>query len=367
MAQYNSIAEDFIKQVCPSCSISNDGDANFCQDCGAVLKPILICENCKAENDDQAKYCDQCGKELETSEFLAKQRRKLLFGLILIVIFLVFVVFVAVSNIKKGKYRFSTKDSRFWEEVKELEMNRNYKQSNREDTISTLSFKYGVEIRYKIDSNFFTEDWPADSKAIMIDEKELERFSYIIGSALQKYPVGLIKKNLKGIFLCKKIISYGIEYGASHSSDNNIIYLCSEGKNNGYTDVYLIDSFHHEFSHILFDQYRFPINEWKLCNSKKFQYTYVEDGGYNAMLHEKDSIYGTVELYEQGFLSEYSKSAIEEDFAVFSGMILTEPKEFESLVKRYSRIKRKFKVWLSFYNSIDKRFTEEYVFGEISN
>lgn len=116
------LTNGFSPQNCPACKAENEADANFCESCGAVLKPVLICESCKAENDAEAKFCDQCGKELDTPEYRAKQSLKLKVGLTLLAIGFLILVLIVIHEMKTKKgdllYGLSTKDGRFLEEIK---------------------------------------------------------------------------------------------------------------------------------------------------------------------------------------------------------------------------------------------------------
>jgi len=46
--------------VCPQCGTANSFADNFCQNCGAGLKALVIsCPKCEAENPPEAKFCFQ--------------------------------------------------------------------------------------------------------------------------------------------------------------------------------------------------------------------------------------------------------------------------------------------------------------------
>lgn len=49
--------------ICSQCNTKNDGDANFCIECGASLKKTA-CVSCSAENKAGAKFCAHCGEKL---------------------------------------------------------------------------------------------------------------------------------------------------------------------------------------------------------------------------------------------------------------------------------------------------------------
>lgn len=48
---------------CTYCGAENDGNSNFCKECGKPLHKS--CKNCGAIISDDSKFCNQCGKSLE--------------------------------------------------------------------------------------------------------------------------------------------------------------------------------------------------------------------------------------------------------------------------------------------------------------
>ena len=48
---------------CSACGHSNDANAKFCDECGAVLSKL--CPACAKRNDGDAKFCSGCGSRLE--------------------------------------------------------------------------------------------------------------------------------------------------------------------------------------------------------------------------------------------------------------------------------------------------------------
>lgn len=227
--------------------------------------------------------------------------------------------------------------------------------------LNDLESKYKIKIYYKSFKEVIPKEWtsnPINANLTKISNKELKRFPRLLKEVLYKYPHAVILKNLKGVCLAKKMTFYGTQFGATNSID--IIYLTSGGENNGYTNQYLYEAFHHEFSSILLRNYNFPRNKWLSCNPKDFKY---KGGGVQAIKKNIASQKGTKSLYKKGFLAQYSLSDFEEDFNLYSEMIFVQPKIFKSLSKEYKAIDEKFKIWLSFYQSIDKSFTQDFFFN----
>lgn len=227
-----------------------------------------------------------------------------------------------------------------------------------------LEEKYRIKIIRHSSADVFPKSWqqePISAHMVEIDEKEFLRLPALLETALAKYPAALIAKNIKSIVLAKEIVFYGVGYGGTNSLKS--VYICNAGKAGGYSDLFIIDSFHHEFSSILLRNYTFPNQKWLACNLKGFSYNPSDHGGRKAIEEGTASLEGSDRLYRKGFLSQYSMSELEEDFNVYSGLIFTDPEKFKDLLNKYGAIGKKFEIWLSFYASIDKCFTRQYFLG----
>lgn len=235
-------------------------------------------------------------------------------------------------------------------------------KKQHENIFSKIESKYQIKVRYHIDKTFFPGQWlkpPVSAKAGELGSDELKRFPLVLDFELSKYPIEMIKHNLSGIYLTKEIVFFNTSYGAT--SSNDIVYLNSKGKAAGYSDAYIAGTLHHEIAHILYYKHAFPDKNWKACNPKRFKYSGIEDGGRKAIKNGKDSLIGAERFYRQGFLNEYGTSSMEEDFCVFSEEIMYNPQRVLILIKNYPRLNKKFKIWLSFYNSVNNKFTMEYI------
>jgi hypothetical protein len=222
--------------------------------------------------------------------------------------------------------------------------------------------KYGISININTEAaDFFPESWlqdPENATAERMDPDELARMPRILARALSKYPVSVIQYNIQAINLAGWITIYETDFGATSSSD--IVYLTSTGVLDGYTDEVIEEGFHHEFAHILKRNYDFPASAWDACNPPDFSYY---DSGVKAIQNGFDSQEGDTELFEEGFLTEYSLAEQDEDFSTFSEWIFTYQLEFKPLIEEYPKLKKKFEVWLRFMKSVSRSFTEEMVLG----
>ena len=152
---------------------------------------------------------------------------------------------------------------------------------------------------------------------------------------------------------------YEVGYGGTNSTD--ALYLTNSGTAAGYSDLYLEQTFHHEYSSILYRNYPSFIDEeaWKEINIAGFDYNDPENG-VGAIRNNESSQDLDTALCKKGFLTQYSLSGIENDINTFAQNIFSPSAGFWKIVDQYPRIKQKVKLLIDFYNKIDPLFTVDY-------
>lgn len=216
----------------------------------------------------------------------------------------------------------------------------------------------GVLIEFDVNDDTFPISWKTDeiaAKGIALDRSEKERSIAIIRKALAKYPGAVLEQNLKKIVVLKSVAFYGLEFGGTNSSD--VVYVTNDGIANGYTDYYVEQVVHHEFSSILLRNYPKFFNDasWRKINAKPYG-----TGGVDALRNGVSSEAYDEKLMESGFLDEYSTSDLEEDFNTFAQNIFLTGEEFWLYCEKYPGIGKKLRLIISFYGKVDAAFTEEY-------
>jgi len=219
-----------------------------------------------------------------------------------------------------------------------------------------------VYVSFTYSPNIFPEAWrgaPIRASGQQMDMKEIPRSKMIIARALNKYPEIIFRNNLKSVYFLKQMKFYDIGYGGTNSTD--AVYLTNEGRSQGYTDKYLEQTFHHEFSSILLRNYPsfLDTNAWKGANDFNFAYNDPENGvgaiRNNQSSQELDSV-----LCLKGVLTQYGGSSIENDVNTFAQNLFCPEKNFWNYVDRFLRIKQKTNLLVSFYSKISALYTEQY-------
>lgn len=220
----------------------------------------------------------------------------------------------------------------------------------------------GVRISFNYSPAIFPASWndgPINANAEAISMKETSRSKLIISKALHKYPAAVLKNNLAAVFYLKKMSFFNVSYGGTNSTET--LYLTNDGLDMGYTEIYMEQNFHHEFSSILFRNYPeiFDSAVWKAANISGFDYNDPEDG-VGAIRENKSSQDLDTSLSAKGFLTQYALSSLENDINTLAQNIFTPSPGFWDFVKAYPRIGKKVQLLISFYHKIDPLFTEAY-------
>ena len=230
------------------------------------------------------------------------------------------------------------------------------------------TFYRSIRIAFTYSPTIFPIEWqqsPINADASIIDNRETVRCKQLTIKALDKYPAEMLRLNLKAVYWLKKMSFYGVGYGGTNST--NAVYLTNDGATLGYTDNYLEQTFHHEFSSILFRNYPslFDSMAWKTVNEKNFNYNDPEDG-VGAIRNTASSQDLDTAICRRGLLTQYSMSSIENDVNTFAQNLFAASEGFWEMVEKYPRIRLKVYLLIKFYNKINPLFTEQY-FRRISN
>lgn len=220
----------------------------------------------------------------------------------------------------------------------------------------------GVNIRFNYSPLIFPESWqaaPISAKGEQIAASEMQRCTGLMEKALSKYPLKILEKELKVVYFLKSMKFYEVDFGGTNSTDE--LFLTNGGKNEGYSDIYLEETFHHEYSSILYRNHPsyFNAREWKKVSIRGFRYKDPENG-VGAIRKNQSSQDLDTQLCKKGFLTQYSLSGLENDINTFAQNMFSPPENFWKIVDQYPRIKKKVKLLTDFYYKIDPLFTDNY-------
>lgn len=218
----------------------------------------------------------------------------------------------------------------------------------------------GVEILFPAGRSNFPHQWlykrvNAEIQPLCRDEES--RVEDILSRAFSKYPAELLRTSLDKVYVIKAMKFYGLPYGGTNYRHS--VYLADDFSDPYFTDNYIEQVFHHEFSSILIRYFDacFDREKWLSLNPPAFHYG---NGGAEAISTGQASMDLDPVLIEQGFLSQYSTASLEEDVNVFAQFLFTGGREFWRLVDLNDDIREKARVLISFYHQVNPVFTESY-------
>jgi hypothetical protein len=224
-------------------------------------------------------------------------------------------------------------------------------------SLQDLAKTYDLTIDYQAGPEFIDAQGrlaPINGKAAQLSEFGIARFSKILPKVLAIYPPDVIKRDLKAIKLSKEVWFYGVRYGAS--AFGHTVYLTDGGREQGFTDFYIAQTFHHEFSSVLMKSHAFPTQQWFEANPPDVKYQ-TDFERYLKSIAEDRDLEGNDYYHQRGMMSKYSYSTLENDFNLYAQTVFNEPLRMKSLINQYPRMKAKYEILKAFYLSLSPGFS----------
>ena len=218
-----------------------------------------------------------------------------------------------------------------------------------------------VSIRFDVNPEMFPEEWRkapinALAKPIIVSKNALSLQA--IKTALTVYPESVLGKNLREIYVVSSLSFYELSYGGTNSLDQ--IFLTCELETTKDATEFLQQALHHELSSIFLRNYpeHFDRKAWNSVLPRNFQYT---GSGKDALANGASNTNYSSELMEEGFLTQYSQSSLEEDFNMIAEGMMSGRSEFWKAVDRNPKVKAKANLVIRMYGRIVPSFTEQYL------
>lgn len=217
-----------------------------------------------------------------------------------------------------------------------------------------------VSVTTTSDVKMFPEQWrrePFSPSGKAIAESQVGRARSVMRRALAKYPERVITENLKAVYVLSELRYSGIAAGGTNSRTD--VFVNAGMEKRPHTDAQVERIFHAEFSSILLRNYAkmFDAAEWAKCNPEGFTYM---GSGVEAIKQKKARVVGGETLFEDGFLSEYGKSDMENDFNGYAAELWCGSAEVWKAAEKYPRVKRKLELAIGLYEKIDARMNEAF-------
>ncbi len=195
---------------------------------------------------------------------------------------------------------------------------------------------------------------PVSASASLLPEADRKKCADIIGKALAKYPAQVLNANLKKVYVLGLLEFSGVPAGGTRSRSN--VYVV---KNERYSEERFEGNFHAEFSSILFLNHAAYLDKvaWQKLNPEGFSY---RGSGVKAISKGQASLELRDALHEEGFLNEYSKASLEEDFNSLAGRLFIGDRKLWEVLTHHPRVKAKATLVMAFYAKLDPFFKSQF-------
>ncbi len=224
-----------------------------------------------------------------------------------------------------------------------------------------LSQQYGISVYPLVKVNqlpssvvFRVNNGEADVQIQQLEDGQFFAYIRIVKKALQKYPPSLVRKHLAQIYI-------GGSYRENSSVitgmyEQNKIFLFYNHKAGDNSPLFLEQTFHHEFSSILIQQYNFPAFEWLKLNPAGFSYI-INPKKISDYMDSINDYSANESLLKQGLVSSYGKVNAENDINSYVELIFTQADEMKKYISNFPIVEKKYKMIKSFYLTISPDFS----------
>lgn len=223
-----------------------------------------------------------------------------------------------------------------------------------DEQLALIQAEFSVQIHYQYDTNlFFPPEWQWSTFALAASEievAEVTRLLPFIQQFLEAHPVSVVSTNLEHIYLLKELSFRGKSYGSTHKDKS--MYIISAGLENRFDDEFIACRLHSEFSSILLEQHSFPTDSWNQINPIGFTYS----GSGFEMVDNPSCYDSTDRSCSDGFLVNYCRSSLQNDFNMISSWLFTKKSDLDTLSQQYDRLRQKQAIAEQFFTSLSGQY-----------
>ncbi len=221
------------------------------------------------------------------------------------------------------------------------------------DSFTTES---GVRITWAIEPDMFSEEMtsaPVNAYATPLCRQEYaDRPVAAVLNGLAKYPDSILAPNLEAVYLVSRLEMYGTQVGGTVDLSAQRVYIA-----NSYSACEIERVFHAEFSSVLIYWHYWDISRWISENPRSF--TYGNDV-IAAIREERVSSRLDRQLAEDGFLTSYSMTSINNDFNAYAQYHFLPELLLWEIVDAEPRVRRKSALMVYFYHALHPQYTNAF-------
>jgi hypothetical protein len=215
----------------------------------------------------------------------------------------------------------------------------------------TVKHATGIQFKFEEEKETFPEYWyteEVNAHTTPLPNSEKRRSIVVLSSALDKYPKHIIQDHLMEVYVFGVLEFFQEGYAGTYYDQT--LYMSNSGIHEGYTNGFIEQTFHHEFSSMLWYAHPELLDTiaWKKLN--KLDYG---DGGIQALIDDNDSQTFDTYYNERGFLFQYGASDLENDINSFAENLFAPTLEFRNALKNHTVLRKKMALLIGFYTALD--------------
>ncbi|MDN3436399.1 hypothetical protein QMA03_18650 [Pseudoalteromonas sp. APC 3356] len=230
---------------------------------------------------------------------------------------------------------------------------------NETDQANRLSKTYQVDIQAGEPRLFFPEQFAVSDGEPPILEMEMTTLADSsesldgIEAALTTYPQGFVTEVIDAIYLSGPMLMEGAEAGGTYSSDSIILVNISDQNGTNFNFENSLKGVHHELSSLIYIRSPFVIFAWQALLPKEWK---PVSSNYEALTQDRN----VGPDYENGFLSRYGKTNIENDFNIYAEFAFAEPEKLRELAATYPIIAKKLSLFITGYTQFSAKYQQDF-------
>ncbi len=226
----------------------------------------------------------------------------------------------------------------------------------------TVTHASGIQFKFEEEEQTFPEYWyteEVNAQTTPLPNIEKRRSIFVLSSALDKYPQHIIQDHLTEVYIFGELEFFDQGYAGTYFDQT--LYMSNGGLDEGYTNGFIEQTFHHEFSSMLWYAHQELLDTaaWKKLNKLAYG-----DGGIQALIDDNDSQTFDAYYNERGFLFQYASSDLENDINSFAENLFAPTLEFRNALKNHPILRKKMALLIAFYTAIDPSMNGSF-FAEI--
>ncbi|MBL0689285.1 MAG: hypothetical protein JJW02_07635 [Pseudoalteromonas sp.] len=221
-----------------------------------------------------------------------------------------------------------------------------------------LSKTHQVDIQAGEPRLFFPEQFAVSDGEPPILEMEMTTLADAsesldgIEAALTTYPPGFVAEAIDAIYLSGPMLIEGAAAGGTYSSNSIILVNLSGWNGTNFNFENSLKGVHHELSSLVYIRSPFIIFAWQALLPKDWK---PATSNFDALTK-----YKSAPDYNAGFLSDYGKTSVGNDFNIYAEFAFAEPEKLRELAATYPIIAKKLSLFITAYTQFSAKYQQDF-------